>query len=232
MRSPRQTARSRNVVPGEKEPSRRMIWVELARTEILDATEQLLKRVPFSELNVTMVMAQTRLARSSFYEYFKDLHEVLVSLTGRMLEEMAAQNSVVDSRMPSAADRKGYLAALRDKYVIYCELHRKHRHLYRALVAAAPSDGRVEQLMQTYLESITQGTMENIWNVQKAGGARGLNVAETARAIILMSESYIMEKLCGKQRAHPEEVANVLLAILERVCFGELFHPNIPAGRG
>ena len=137
MRRQRQTPRStRNVEAGEKEPSRRMIWVELARTEILDATEQLLKKVPFSELNVTMVMAQTRLARSSFYEYFKDLHEVLVSLTGRMLQEMAEQNSVVDSRMPSAADRVGYLAALRDKYVIYWELHRKHRHLYRALVAA------------------------------------------------------------------------------------------------
>jgi AcrR family transcriptional regulator len=216
---------TKNVEAGEKEPSRRMIWVELARTEILDATEQLLKKVPFSELNVTMVMAQTRLARSSFYEYFKDLHEVLVSLTGRMLEEMAEQNAVVDSRMPSAADRAGYLAALRDKYVIYCELHRKHRHLYRALVAAAPSDARVENLMQTYLESITQGTMENIWNVQKAGGAKELNVEETARAIILMSESYIMEKLCGKHGGHPEEVANVLLAILERVCFGELFHP-------
>ena len=80
--------------------------------------------------------------------------------------------------------------------------------------------------MQTYLESITQGTMENIWNVQKAeGGAKGLNVEETARAIILMSESYIMEKLCRKQGGHPEEVANVLLAILERVCFGELSHP-------
>ena len=224
-REQQKTGTTKKVEAGEKEPSRRMIWVELARTEILDATEQLLKQVPFSELNVTVVMAQTRLARSSFYEYFKDLHEVLVSLTSRMLQEMAEQNSVVDSRMPSAADRVGYLAALRDKYIIYCELHRKHRHLYRALVAAAPSDARVEQLMQTYLESITQGTMENIWNVQKAGGAKGLNVEETARAIILMSESYIMEKLCRKQGGRPEEVANVLLAILERVCFGELFHP-------
>ena len=216
---------SKSIGSGEKEQSRRMIWVELARTEILDATERLLKKMPFSGLNVTVVMAETRLARSSFYEYFKDLHEVLVSLTGRMLQEMADQNTVVDSRMPSATDRDGYLAALRDKYVIYCELHRKHRHLYRALVAAAPSDARVEQLMQTYLESITHGTMENIWNVQKAGGAKELNVEETARAIILMSESYIMEKLCGKQGGHPEEVADVLLAILERVCFGELFHP-------
>jgi AcrR family transcriptional regulator len=228
-REQQKTGATKNMEPGAKEPSRRMIWVELARTEILDATEQLLKKVPFSELNVTMVMARTRLARSSFYEYFKDLHEVLVSLTGRMLEEMAEQNAVVDSRMPSAADRVGYLAALRDKYVIYCELHRKHRHLYRALIAAAPSDARVEQLLQTYLESITQGTMENIWNVQKAGGAKGLNVSETARAIILMSESYIMEKLCGKQGGHPEDVANVLLAILERVCFGDLF--QIPMER-
>src|SRR5580692_7943304 len=109
---------SKNVDAVGKEQSRRQLWVDLARTEILGATEKLLKKVPFSELNVTVVMAQTRLARSSFYEYFKDLHEVLVSLTGRMLQEMAEQNSVVDSRMPSAADRVGYLAALRDKYVI------------------------------------------------------------------------------------------------------------------
>ena len=128
-REQQKTGTTKKLEAGEKEPSRRMIWVELARTEILDATEQLLKQVPFSELNVTVVMAQTRLARSSFYEYFKDFcMEVLVSLTSRMLQEMAEQNSVVDSRMPSAErDRVGYLAALRDKYIIYCELHRKHR---------------------------------------------------------------------------------------------------------
>ncbi len=217
---------SKSADAGEMEQSRRMIWTELARTEILDATEKLLKKMPFSGLNVTVVMAETRLARSSFYEHFKDLHEVLVRLTGRMLEEMGEQNTVVDSRMPSAANRAGYLAALRDKYVIYCELHRKHRHLYRALVEAAPSDSRVEKLLQTYLESITLATMENLWNVQKAGGAKGLDVRETAQAIILMSESYIMEKLCRKPGGNPEEVANVLLLILERVCFGEVPRPR------
>ena len=213
---------SKSADAGEMEQSRRMIWAELARTEILDATEKLLKKMPFSGLNVTVVMAETRLARSSFYEHFKDLHEVLVRLTGRMLEEMGEQNTVVDSRMPSAANRIGYLGALRDEYLIYCELHRKHRHLYRALVEAAPSDSRVEKLLQTYLESITQATMENLLNVQKAGGAKGLDVRETAQAIILMSESYIMEKLCRKKGRNPEEVANVLLVILERICFGEV----------
>src|SRR5262252_3049887 len=139
---------SRDVEVAAKDQSRRQLWVELARTEILDATEQLLRKIPFSELNVTIVMAQTRLSRSSFYEYFKDLHEVLVMLTGRVVEEMAELTREVDRRAPSAENRIGYLAALREKYLISCRLHRKHRHLYRALVDAANSDATVEKLLQ------------------------------------------------------------------------------------
>src|SRR5579871_5685510 len=138
---------SRKLDAAPKEPSRRQLWVELARTEILDATERLLRKMPFSELNVTIVMAHTRLSRSSFYEYFKDLHEVLVMLTGRVVQEMATLTREVDARAPSAEDRIGYLAALREKYLISCRLHRRHRHLYRALVEAANSDAAAARVL-------------------------------------------------------------------------------------
>lgn len=217
---------SKNADVGTKEHSRRQLWVDLARTEILDATERLLKKVPFSELNVTIVMAQTRLSRSSFYEYFKDLHEVLVMLTRRVVEEMAELTTQVDRRAPSAEDRIGYLAALREKYLISCRLHRKHRHLYRALVEAANSDASVEKLLQDYLETMTQGAMENLRNVQRAGGGKGLNVKETARAMILMTEAYILEKLCRGNAADLEQVTDIMLNILDRVCFGEVPRPR------
>jgi AcrR family transcriptional regulator len=213
---------SKNVDAVGKEQSRRQLWVDLARTEILDATEKLLKKMPFSELNVTVVMAQTRLSRSSFYEYFSDLHEVLVKLTRRVVQEMGEQTGEVDKRAPSAEDRIGYLAALREKYLISSRLHRKHRHLYRALVEAAYSDDTVEKVLQSYLETMTQGAMENLRNVQQAGGGKGLNVRETARAMILMTESYMLEKLCRNQSADLEEVTDVMLAILDRVCFGRI----------
>jgi AcrR family transcriptional regulator len=213
---------SKNVDAVGKEQSRRQLWVDLARTEILDATEKLLKKMPFSELNVTVVMAQTRLSRSSFYEYFSDLHEVLVKLTRRVVQGMGEQTGEVDKRAPSAEDRIGYLAALREKYLISSRLHRKHRHLYRALVEAAYSDDTVEKVLQSYLETMTQGAMENLRNVQQAGGGKGLNVRETARAMILMTESYMLEKLCRNQSADLEEVTDVMLAILDRVCFGRI----------
>jgi AcrR family transcriptional regulator len=217
---------SKNLDVAAKEQSRRQLWVELARTEILDATEQLLRKMPFSELNVTIVMAQTRLSRSSFYEYFKDLHEVLVTLTGRVVQEMAELTREVDGRAPSAQDRVGYLAALREKYLISCRLHRRHRHLYRALVEAANSDTTVARLLEDYLETMTQGAMDNLKNVQKAGGGKGLNVRETARAMILMTEGYILEKLCRGHTADLEQVTDIMLTILDRVCFGQV--PPLP----
>jgi hypothetical protein len=69
---------------------------------------------------------------------------------------------------------------------------------------------------------MTQGAMENLRNVQQAGGGKGLNVRETARAMILMTESYMLEKLCRNQSADLEEVTDVMLAILDRVCFGRI----------
>ncbi len=217
---------SRKLDAAPKEPSRRQLWVELARTEILDATERLLRKMPFSELNVTIVMAHTRLSRSSFYEYFKDLHEVLVMLTGRVVQEMATLTREVDARAPSAEDRIGYLAALREKYLISCRLHRRHRHLYRALVEAANSDAAAARVLEDYLETMTQGAMENLKNVQKAGGAVGLNVRETARAMILMTEGYILEKLCRGHAADLEQVTDIMLMILDRVCFGQVPPPR------
>jgi hypothetical protein len=71
----------------------------------------------------------------------------------------------------------------------------------------------VAKLLEDYLETMTQGAIENLRNVQKASGAKGLNVRETARAMILMTEGYILEQLCRRHAAdlcagHGHDVEN------------------------
>ncbi len=47
------------------------------RAAILNATLQFIRSHPFRDMTVNSLMASAGLGRSAFYQYFKDLHEVI-----------------------------------------------------------------------------------------------------------------------------------------------------------
>ncbi len=186
----------------------------------MDAAEKLLRRHSFHELTVALVMAETGLARPSFYQYFSDLHQLLSKLTERYIAEVitiAGENAEMTMASEDARERE--TAILRRSYEQGCRLIRKRRHLHRALVDAASSDPSVERIHRRYMNSMARILERQIRSAQALGHAQRLEPDETARALQLMGEHYIIEKLVKRTGSNVAEVANTLVAIMEVVLF-------------
>ncbi|HWH32812.1 MAG TPA: TetR family transcriptional regulator, partial [Egibacteraceae bacterium] len=61
---------------------------EESTEEILRAAEELLREAPLSALTVGAVMGRTRLGRSSFYVYFRDVDDLVARLSQRLEEQL------------------------------------------------------------------------------------------------------------------------------------------------
>ncbi len=191
---------------------------EIAELEILDATEKLLKRLSFHELTVAVVMAETGLARPSFYQYFADLHQLLAKLTERYIAEVTA---IAEASIDTTAqlDPSNARELLLLGYEQGCRLIRKRRHLHRALVDAASGDPSVERIHRRYMNTIAGVLEKQLRSAQAQGHAQKLEPKETARALQLMGEHYIIEKLVKRSGSDVTEVAGTLVAIMETVLF-------------
>jgi AcrR family transcriptional regulator len=211
---------ARTAIQAKKQaPARRRRLPEVAELEILDATEKLLRRLSFHELTVSTVMAETGLARPSFYQYFGDLHQLLARLTDRYITEVIAL-AAANAEEPDGADIRA-VTLRRAPYEQACRLIRKRRHLHRALVDAAPGDPAVARIHRRYMNAVAGLSEAQIRAAQKQGYAKGLDPKETARALQLMGEHYIIEKLVLRS-GDIDEVIDTLINIRARVVFGVL----------
>ncbi len=198
--------------------TRRRRLPEIAELEILDAAEKLLRRHAFHELTVALVMGETGLARPSFYQYFADLHQLLAKLTERYIAEVIAiAEASIDLPIDPLGRDSRDIGLLRESYEQGCKLIRKRRHLHRALVDAAPGDPSVDRIHRRYMNSMAALLERQIRAAQSAGHALKLEPKESARALQLMGEHYIIDKLVKRSGSDVTEVANTLVAIMEVV---------------
>jgi len=63
---------------------------ERTRAAILNATLDFIWSHPFRDMTVSTLMDSTGLSRSAFYQYFKDVHEVMESLLDMLRDEVFA----------------------------------------------------------------------------------------------------------------------------------------------
>lgn len=206
-----------NSDPRAKPARSKSFWSDAVEGQILKGAEHLLKRVTFRQLSVGAVMAETHLSRSSFYEHFHDLHDLIARLTEKHVQELTAM-------IDEGGSELGVLDAnvLRIMLEKTCKLYRRRRHLHRALVDAAPEDPALEALRRKFLDARTRIAAKAIRKAQQLERVKPLNPDEAARALILMCEHYICEKLVVGDGASPAEVAETLATLTARAIFGEV----------
>lgn len=195
--------------------SRRRRTPEDAAGEILDAAERLLRERSLSQLTVGELMARTGLGRSSFYVYFRDLHDLAARLLARLEEELwrpAAQWTAGHTR-----GRDGLEEALRGVVDVWV----RHGPVLRAVVEASLSDERVarlwrEELMERFVDAVAARIDAEV----QAGGVAPLPTRETATALLLLNERYLMDRLGRIPQGDPVAVAAVLVAVWTRALYG------------
>lgn len=204
----------RHAVPARRRAPRRRRRPEDAASEILEAAEAFLRERPFHEMTVDDLMGRTGLSRPSFYEYFRDRHELIAKLVERlqhMIEAMSERwfNSAGD---PRADLRRGFEGLI--------EVYRVHGHLLRAVAAAAPQDRDVADAYDRLIGSLTDSTARRIRRDIKLRRTPQINARETAHALILMGERYLAESMGREPSVSPRVAVDVLTTIWMRVLYG------------
>src|ERR1700738_571464 len=162
---------------------------EAAVAEILEAAEQFLAERPFRDLSVDEVMARTTLSRSSFYVYFRDRYDLLLRLVGEIGDELQA---MADRWLAGSGDpRANMVEALTGVASVYA----RHGQVMRAIADAAGSDPLVESVYDELLNRFVNANAEHVAEELAAAQISGLDAGETARALVWMTERYLVRTL-------------------------------------
>ncbi|HEY2833573.1 MAG TPA: TetR/AcrR family transcriptional regulator [Sporichthyaceae bacterium] len=187
---------------------------KVSEQEILAAAEQLLRERPFRDITVEDVMSRTGLKRPAFYVHFRDRHELAL----RVVEQIGAELFEMTDRWLQGDDpQTDSRAALHGLASVYLRLG----PVMRALADAAGADARVEHAYRHLVQQFIDATAAHIRTEQGRGRIGTLaNVAETARALILMNERYLLESFACTPQADPTVVVDVLHHIWISTLYG------------
>ena len=210
-------------VSGERGPRRRRRPEEAERT-ILAAGRAFLEERPFREMTVDGVMVRTGLSRPAFYAYFRDRYDLVT----RLLDGVGGLLFALDWRWlsgePGGDEAKKVLVdALRAGSQTFVE----YGPVLRAISDAAGYDARVEQVYRYGLiERLISAVAERISRDVEAGVSPSeLDSEETARALVLMTERYLLDAF-GRPEQRPsrrerETVFGTLEEIWVRTLYGQ-----------
>jgi TetR/AcrR family transcriptional regulator, ethionamide resistance regulator len=195
-------------VSRERVPRRRRRPEEAERT-ILAAARAFLEEHPFREMTVEEVMIRTGLSRPAFYAYFRDRYEVVT----RLLEGIGGLLFALDWRWLSGGEvgeeaREVLVDALRAGSQTFVE----YGPVLRAIADAAGYDERVEQVYRYGLiERLVGAVAGRISRDVEAGlSPADLDPEETASALVLMTERYLLDAF-GRPECRPSGEESMLV---------------------
>jgi len=151
-------------VPKQKNDER----VRRTRDRLGDAIIDLIQKQPFDTIKVQDVLDRAGVARSTFYEHFRDKDDLLLSDMDEFLEQMATALS--RSRKPS--DR---LAPVKELFAHVAEM----RPLYDAMLAS----GKVHDFLELAQGHFARGIERRLKEIPRARGLTAKRRAALAPAL-------------------------------------------------
>jgi len=180
---------------------------------IFEATEAFLADHPLRELTVEGVIAPTGLGRTAFYRYFPDLETVLLRRLAQIDTEL---NDATDRWLdPDHDPETGLVAAALALATVY------HRNaaLFRAFAEAAAAGADLEAAWLELVASFVAQATERIDALIDRGQVRLEHPAEVARALVGMTERYLLDSLGCEPVVSVEVAASTLAQIWQRTLF-------------
>jgi len=177
-------------------------------TAIFAAVDQFLAEHRFRELTVEGVIAPTGLGRTAFYRYFPDLDAMLL----RRLDQIAAELRVVSNDWLAA--RGAPQEDLAVTATALAEVFQAHGPLLAAIADASARGPELERAWRALVTSFIGPSQARI-EAWIADGDVSLesSAAETAKALVWMTERYLLE--CYREGPDlPTDVAALTLATI------------------
>jgi AcrR family transcriptional regulator len=193
---------------------RRRRTPEEAEAEIVTAAEALLRERPFRELTVDEVMRRTDLSRPSFYVYFRDRHHLVLKVVERIGSDLF---QLADTWYKGGKDGP---SEIREAMGAIARAWAVHGPVLRALSDAAREDPGVQEVYDGLIRSFVDASVEQIKREQEAGHALPLDVEQSTKALMWMSERYLLECLAIPDGIDPDLVAETISTIWIRTIYG------------
>jgi AcrR family transcriptional regulator len=168
-------------------------------------------------------MARTGLSRPAFYAYFKDRYELVT----RLLEGIGGLLFAVDRRWlvgDPGAGREESAAVLREALEGGAETFERYGPVLRAISDAASYDERVEEVYRGGLiERLIIAVEARIFRDVAAGITPvGLDPRELARALVFMTERYLIDAYGTPRASNTDAVVRTL----QKVWISTLYGPE------
>jgi len=145
------------------QPKHRISKSDQTRADILNAALDFLWTRPFRDMTVTSLMAETGASRSVFYQYFKDLPEVMETLLEMLQEEIFR---VVEPWNSGVGDP---IVLIRKTLADLVEVCHRRGPFLRAITDAAVADARLEQVWEQFLAAFDDAGVARLEADQKQG---------------------------------------------------------------
>jgi AcrR family transcriptional regulator len=199
---------------------------EEARREILDSAARFLKKRDFRDLTVGEVMAGTTLSRPAFYQYFKDVQDLIVSL----LHDIEAV--MHETASPWLKGEGDPIASLRESNWGVVQTCVEHGPIIRAIVEAAPLDERLEQAWTSFMERWDVAAEARIVAQQRDGLIPPLDARRIAKALNSLDVNLVVAAFGRHPQDDPEDVLETMHRVWSSTLYGRLPRARIPRTEG
>ena len=183
-----------------------------SRDRIVAAATELVRTRAYSELSVDEVMRRAGLGRTIFYRHFDDLGDLLVRVSREAIDELlAVQQGLAQVRPDDDPD------AIRRRLWAGVDLYQRHGPLLRAVVEAAAGDEQIAAGYAALRRQFDELVADSLRHFADLARTPVTDVAETARALNRMNESYLIDAFGREPRVSPETAVQTLTEIWNAV---------------
>ncbi|MBT3143113.1 MULTISPECIES: TetR/AcrR family transcriptional regulator [Roseobacteraceae] len=179
----------------------------LTRSAILDAGSEFLETRPFRDLTVGILMATTEYSRPTFYLYFNDLHGLLETLLDEVKE------GIVEGAQAWLSNESDGIPGLQRSLRSLVDVGYEHGTILRAVSDAAPSDARLENVWETFLNSFDEVVSARIEQDQAIGVTPEFDPLPVARALNRMDAGILINAFGAYPKAEKEDVLSAITRI-------------------
>jgi TetR/AcrR family transcriptional regulator, ethionamide resistance regulator len=175
-------------------------------------------------MTVEGVMVRTGLSRPAFYVYFRDRYDLVT----RLLEGVGSLLFALDWRWLSGEEDEQAREVLTDALREGSRTFVEYGPVLRAIADAAGYDARVEQVYRYGLiERLVGAVATRISRDVEAGlSPSDLDPQETARALVLMTERYLLDAFGRPERRPSRRESAAVFATLEEIWARTLYGPG------
>jgi len=188
--------------------SKRRQTRERSRQRIVEAANELVRERSAADLNIGEIMDRAGIGRTLFYRHFDDLGDLLMRVGREAMDELYdAQVALAQARVEPTPE------AVRAAMEPAVDVYRRHGPLLRALNEAAVVDPLVLERTDQLRERFGRLIEDMIRRATELGAVPVSDPAETALALTLLNEAYLLDAFGHGPRIDPAVATDTLADI-------------------